>query len=453
MRDNLAMSQAESGQSDAEDKRAARESAGDPESAVGPALPIGRSDRFIPVAPEDLIRELARESGERDGYVAVTEALTRIVDQEACAFERGLERAYRAFDPDREVVHAGGTATVDRDALLDRLAHLLDKANYTKLGDAEIEAAVKAAHSHGLRVKIRPERVESLQIWIRGRSMVETKRRTVRRPIKGERRALDAFSRLVVIAQLKDDPHITIKLFRQIPIADVEALLPHAEVSMNWFDRAKVLGGGAGTLGATAMKVLKVGAAAATGKLIWVVGVGFVVLTARSVMGYRSTRQQRDSQRTQHLYFQNMASNTAVIHRLVGMVASEELKEAVLAYLLCREHERRGSTLTQKGLQEYTENWLMERFDVDVAFDLPDALETMSRLGLWRDEARLLVKPPSEALALLDEHWRDRRSVTYHDQRAAATNRNDARKDDSNTTGSARHTQPKAPETHEARNP
>jgi hypothetical protein len=390
--------------------------------SVGPELPLCQNDRFIPVAPEDLIDALTSAchgSDEASAFAEVAEALTRIVDQEASAFERGLERAYRTFDPDREVIQIEGAAAVDRDILLDRLAHLLDKANYTRLGEAEIKAAVSAANSHGLRVKIRPDRLDSLQIWIRGRSVVKTHRRTVRKPIKGETRDLDAFSRLVVVAQLKDDPHITIKLFRQIPIADVEALLPHAEVSMNWIDRAKVFGGGAGTLGATALKVLKIGATfTALGKLVWVIGFGFVLITVRSFMGYRSTRQQRDSQRTQHLYFQNIASNTAVVHRLVAMVASEELKEAVIAYAVCRDFEQRGEQLTREGLKSHVEKWLADRFGVEVRFDLPDALETMTRLELWRDESRLLVKAPRDALALLDEHWRDRRSIGYHDASA-----------------------------------
>ena len=52
------------------------------------------------------------------------------------------------------------------------------------------------------------------------------------------------------------------------------------------------------------------------------------------------------------------------------------------------------------------ETWLKDTFDVDVDFEVDDALGKLDRLGLLtRDGERLSVPPPDETLARLDRLW------------------------------------------------
>ena len=152
-------------------------------------------------------------------------------------------------------------------------------------------------------------------------------------------------------------------------------------------------------------------------KLIWVIGIGLIVITVRGILGYRSTRMRRDSQRTQNLYYQNLANNAAVLHRLCDAVESEELKEAVLAYAFCSGPDAQRITSPQT-LADAVERYLADTLGCTVNFDIDDAIETMTRLGLWRDSDTLTPRDPETAVSLLDKHWRERRSLRYHESNA-----------------------------------
>ncbi|MFQ5806200.1 MAG: DUF3754 domain-containing protein [Phycisphaerae bacterium] len=378
-------------------------------------------DRFVPIRAGELIAALA-EDAERfgfdpAGFRPAADALEDVIEQEAAAFARELADLYAAFNPDRDTWPLQAREAVRTPEacaeLSRRLVYLLEKANFERLSQAQIEAAVRAANSHGLRVRLHPERVDDLAIWVRGRGSVERDHRTWRHPVRGESRTLSVFRRLVVVARLRDDPHVLIKMFKDIPVEDVEALLPHAEIGMSWRDRVLLVGGGAGTLGSTASKVfgLLKGVAVLT-SLLWVVLVGAAMLTYRTFMGYRRARTNRDSQRTRHLYYQNLSNNGAALHTLVSMIAQEELKEAVLAYAFCHTPGERSWTPADLGTR--VAGYLSERFSVRVDFDAPDAVESLTRLNLFRSTLALRVVPCHEAEQRLRQHWSARRSADYH---------------------------------------
>ena len=62
----------------------------------------------------------------------------------------------------------------------------------------------------------------------------------------------------------------------------------------------------------------------------------------------------------------------------------------------------------QADLDRTIEAWLKSAFELDVDFEVDDALAKLDRLGpLRRDGERLSVPPPGEALAQLDKVWDD----------------------------------------------
>jgi hypothetical protein len=136
------------------------------------------------------------------------------------------------------------------------------------------------------------------------------------------------------------------------------------------------------------------------------------MLSYRTFMGYRRARSNRDSQRTRHLYYQNLSNNGAALHALVSMIAQEELKEAVLAYAFC--HQPGEQSWTAETLAVRVSGYLSERFEVAVDFDALDATESLTRLNLWRETVALRVVPCGEAVERLRKHWHARRSLDYH---------------------------------------
>jgi hypothetical protein len=202
-----------------------------------------------------------------------------------------------------------------------------------------------------------------------------------------------------------------IKLFKDIPEEDVEALLPHAEISMTWLDRAFMFSGGLGAIGSTTMKVLS-GGLLVFSRVLWTLSFGLGILAWRVIHGYRRTRMQRDSQRTKHLYYQNLSNNLGSIYTLVSLISQEELKEAGLAYFICATADPPIQSVGD--LKSRCESLLTVRFGSPVDFDVADAVHTLDRLKLWSDRGTWRVHPPPMAACQLDAHSIERRKEMHH---------------------------------------
>lgn len=388
-------------------------------SRIGIELP---DDRYIPLRMDDLAAAIAADE-ETFGAAArelaeVGEVLERVVGRETVCFSRALERCYAPVNPDRDTIAVDEHA-VDLDdtraTLEAMLSYLFDKANFERLDASQLRAAIATASSHGMAIRVVPEKVESIAIHVRGRTVKPLWLRTFRHPWKGETREVDLYRRLAVVFRMRGSEHVSLKLFREIPVADVEALLPHAEVRMSTFDRVKILGGGLGALGGVAWKafiVLAKGAVFAS-HFIWAVIAAFLGLSVRSFFGYRRARYVRTAQMTHNLYYQNVANNAGVLDLLVTSTADEELKEVILAYgLLVADHGRR---ITQPAhLGRAAEQWLAGAFGTAVDFDVTDALESLDRFALWSDRAAFRVLPPQRARMHLETLWRERITEDYH---------------------------------------
>ena len=379
-------------------------------------------DRFIPVRAEDLAEVLSRDSqtfGEHAGALrAIAEAVTLVIDQEVGAFERELSHAYAPFNPDRDTLVMPGDEPSgedgEADGVMDMLENLLWQANFEEMDDDQVIAAIQAANTHGMRIRLDPERVRILRVWVRGHGTATQWRRTWRRPWKKESFEVPVLKRLVVAVRMKASPHVMLKLFKEIPISDLESLLPHAKVKMSPREMVKLAATGSGTIWTLAFKIITTGLAAA-GQILYLVAAPLAALTWKTFSGYKRAIKDRDSERTKNLYFQNLANNASAIHMLATVVAQSEVKEALLAYAFCVAHELEGErdALADK-LDRVVEAYLKAKFDVDVNFDMPDALETMDRLALWEDRDRLRVVPPEQALGVLEAHRLERRSAGYH---------------------------------------
>lgn len=282
-------------------------------------------DRFIPVRASELIPQLCADAG-RFGLDAqmvggLAQVFQDVIEQEAGAFERALADVYALVNPDRDTqlpadVAQRRTPDLYR-SLHTQLTYLLRKANFRRLDAVQVDRAICTAKAYGLRIRLNPERIERLEVWVRGRGATTQCGRSWRHPFHGIVAEIPLYRRLAVVARLRNDPHVLIKLFKDIPEAGVEALLPHAEVAMDWRDRLLVFGGGAGALGSSAGKILGfVKGVVFLSQLAWVLLVGFAGLAVRAFFGYRRARASRDSRRTQHLYFQNLANNAGRCRRL-----------------------------------------------------------------------------------------------------------------------------------------
>ncbi|MBL4685983.1 MAG: DUF3754 domain-containing protein [Nannocystaceae bacterium] len=380
-------------------------------SRAGLHLP---NDRFIPVRSEDLVEAILEQSDRfpqvTDHMEALCREMDRVIVQETTAFQRFIGRRYDAVNPARETK---AVRPAPNDAALaelqQMLGYLIEKANYEHLDKAEIEATIKAAKSHGMQIRTDPDRLERLELYVRGQAEQEQRKRSIRSPIRGKKRVVEVFQRLVVVFQFKGEPTLNLKLFRDIPVADVEALLPHAEAVMSLFDRFKVAAGSAGAFGGIAWKIAA--GTAIFGQLAWAGIVALCGLSIRAFFGYRRARHTRASQMTHNLYYRIVANNAGVLELLLGSIGQEELKEAVLGYTLLL---HRPDLTTDTDLEVAASQWLKETFGVTVDFDARDAIETLDRFELWADRDQLVPVSPAQAHQRLTVHWRDAASERYH---------------------------------------
>lgn len=377
--------------------------------------------RFIPVRADELASAIESDDetfGPTHGHTdRLRRALDAVIDQEVTAFHEHMDAAYVALNPDADTNVAALTDEEEdraEESLLRALRYMLGKANFTELSDVEIDEAIRAGSSYGVRVRIDPDRVEHLSLHVRGHGTGTVMRTHRWKRWRTVPFGVPVYRRLIVVARVRGETGIRLKLFRDIPQRDVENLLPHAEIEMTLFDHLQVFGGGVGALGGAATKVFAAitGGAIAATQLLWALVIGLGGLAMKSFLGFRRKKKIRTSMRTQHLYDRNLANNASVLHAVLRMIHQEELKEVLLAYCLL------ASPTTPTGSDEevdaHAEQWIWAAFDARVDFDAPDALETITRFNLWADRGERSVVSLEEAIDRLEAHWRERRTADYH---------------------------------------
>ncbi len=377
-------------------------------------------NRFIPVGSDDLIEYISADTktfGADSSQIGlVSNWLVRILEQEKSAFERILTRTYARINPDRETIDVlNGDPPGDSEFKLlnSKVQHMLEKANFEQLSDDQVKTALEAGSTHGIKVKLDEESLEEMSIWVRGRSTAPYHRRTLKHPIKGETSTVQIFNRLALITRPASEDNVQIRLFKDIPIRDVEALLPNANVSMGLRDAVMMVGSGAGAVWTVVAKVLAVGLVAAS-QLLWVIALPLAGLFWKVFSGYRRAIRDRDSNRAKHLYFQSLGANRSAIHLISFMICEEEIKEAVLLYTFCLDAENDGRITSESAIKDEIEKYLLDLTEIEVDFDIEDAIETVTRFDLWKDRDSLHVISIEEASSKLENHCHQGLSRNYH---------------------------------------
>ena len=101
----------------------------------------------------------------------------------------------------------------------------------------------------------------------------------------------------------------------------------------------------------------------------------------------------------ENIYYRNINNNAGVFDYLIGTAEDQETKEAALAYHFIR---TAPSAPTATELAGRIEAWLAENFEVNLDFEVANALAKLDRFGLLRREGeRLFVSPLDAAIAAI----------------------------------------------------
>lgn len=214
-----------------------------------------------------------------------------------------------------------------------------------------------------------------------------------------------------------------IKLFQNVPKADLEMLFPNSEVRMKTIDKL-IIGIPAAASG-IAVVATKLGASILLiGSIIafWLgirekevmieqrhlvaLAVGLATLGGfmfRQVNKFKNRKIRFMKALAESLYFKNLDNNVGVFHHLIDAAEEEEFKEAVLAYYFLLTEDR---DLTRAQLDAAVESWFKTKHNCRINFEIADALRKLERLDLVsRDGDIIRCKSLNDAKRQLDMIW------------------------------------------------
>lgn len=395
--------------------------------------------RYIPVRKRALLDAITAHPGLAPGEGGKLADLARrialIFHVEFFAKRDQLKDAYVRFSPEqpgRGAVPADGQA---RDAFFADLHGVLMAANFRELAPDELDGAARDSAGR-VRAKVKvPEQVfDEVRFYVRGR---HTRRIRVRKLFGLRKTRADAalFDDVVFAAALNPDlpkralratrlrpGAVYLKLFRDIPIADLRSLYPNARVVMGLQDQLilgvpavvggvpiliniipalsvllVVLGAYLGISGTVEEDAVKQALAALSGLGALA---GFMM---RQWVKYERQKLKYQKQVSDNAYFNMVNTNAGFFDALIGASEDSEVKEACLAYAFLRLAE---GPLSEAELDARIERWLAETFRINVDFEIDDALRKLRRLELIDEDARgLRAVPLDDALARAEAAW------------------------------------------------
>ena len=394
--------------------------------------------RFIPFRRHDIVEMCLQEVGlaqSEPDFRRLAQMLAQIFHFEFHALLEALEASYTDLDPDVDTRRVDVPRGNEQRPFVELLDGLLEKANYERISKADLNQALNESSLFKIRLHVDFTDFAEVSLFARGQSQ-----RSEVLPTwfgLGSRHIeFTNFDRVVVFLKIRDDyqnptPELShcragatlLKLFRNVPRADLEMLFPNTRVRMRLMDKlfigvpALVSGGIVFTTKLGASLVL-------LGSLFgyWLglhdqpaelnqAGVMVLLAGAATLAGYLwkqfsnfKNRKIRFMQAlTQNLYFKNLDNNAGVFLRLINDAEAEESKEALLAYYFLLISP---GALTRAELDRQIESWFEARWDCSIDFEVGDALQKLRRLGLVVESAgELTAVDLVSAIGLLDKRW------------------------------------------------
>lgn len=402
-------------------------------------------ENYLPVRKHDLVDLCADDSrlsaADRPAFRDFCRILESVFHFEFHSELQKLKQHHAPFDPDADTVPLQDLAPDERKAhqagLIESFERLLQAANYDRVAESTLEASLHGESLFKVRLTVDFDDFEELLLFRRGRTEREATVRTWG-GLRSKTITFLNFSRVVLLVRFRPQEHFdgqkrrdlpfqpgatVIKMFRDVPAADLEMVFPNTAVRMKPLD--KLLIGVPAAIGGILVVATKLlGTLFLLGALFafWLglreepvvldqaalvaLAVGFGTFGAfiwKQVTRFKTRKILFLKALSESLYFKSLDNNAGVFHRLIDDAEEEEGKEAILAYwYLLTSSEPMAADDIDRGI----EAWLQERTGRDVDFEVHDATAKLERLGLvTKSGDKLAPLPLAEAKAVLDRTW------------------------------------------------
>jgi len=403
--------------------------------------------RFIPFQKNDLIRLCIQERSlnetDIDDFKSVCDLVNSLFHFQFHRHLETLKHCYSPVNPDADtqtVFPVSETEKQQREAkLIIELKALLDAANFEEITRADLDRALLEESLFKIRLQVDFDDFEHILFFRRGES---TQQETLVSWFGLSKKDITFknYERVVIYVKYKDKAYFDqqgrqdlfftpgstlIKLFQNIPSADLEMLFPNTEVRMKTID--KIMIGVPAAVGGIIMLVTKLGATLLlTGALVafWLgLNDDPVVLDQKSLLGlaagfgtlggflwkqfnnFKNRKIKFMKTLADNLYFKNLDNNTGVFHRLIDAAEQEEGKEIILAYYFLL---KAGKALTAEELDIDIELWFQHKQNAPIDFDVPDAIRKLTELDMVEKQGEhYQARPLKQVKIKLNQVWDD----------------------------------------------
>nr|WP_082708886.1 TMEM143 family protein [Marinobacterium profundum] len=402
--------------------------------------------RFIPYRKKDLLSWCLQDLGRQPEALAQKVSdfarfgtlLNSVYHHDFRSLVEGLKDSYAALDPDADtrritvIPHAGKDSGPGFAALL---GELLEKANYEVITQADLNQALAESSLFKISLQVDFGDFCEVLLFCRGEARRTEKVSSCFGLIRREIEFVN-YDRVVLYLRFRDDygqqgnapagckaGSTLLKLFQNVPKADLEMLFPNTHVRMRTID--KLLIGVPALISGGIVLTTKLGASLVVlGSLLgfWLglhqqpveinEAVIMALLAGAGALGgylwkqfntFKNRKLQFMQALMQNLYFKNLDNNAGVFHRLADDAEEEEFKEAMLAYYQL--------LIAEKGLSRAElDTRIEQRFAAELGctldFEIDDALHKLQSLALVQEVDGLLVAVSLEhANRLLNQRW------------------------------------------------
>jgi len=370
-----------------------------------------------------------------DGFRQLSYMLDQIFHFEFHRVIEALKNAYADLDPDTDTRRPDFPESEDDGSFISLLDGLLEKANYERVTESDLNRALSESSLFKIRLQVDFNDFSEVSLFARGQSV---RAETISTWFGLRRKTIEFinYERVVVYLRIRDDylrsnldsglcrPGATfLKMFRNVPRADLEMLFPNTRVGMRLMDKlligipAVVSGGIVLTtkLGASlvllgslfgywlgvrsqpvelnqAAVVALLAGAAALGGYLW-----------KQFSNFKNRKLRFLQALTQNLYFKNLDNNAGVFYRLANDAEEEESKEAILAYYFLLVS---SAPQTRVELDHNIETWFESEWNCQVDFEIDDALHKLLGLGLVEESGdQLNAVSVEQGIRILDQRW------------------------------------------------
>jgi hypothetical protein len=399
--------------------------------------------RYIPFRKHDIITMCAKEltKDQQTSFKQLCELLASLIHFQYHGTLESLKNNYAPFDPNSDTrlinsVTDEQKAQCQRDFAKD-FANVLNAANFEVITHQDLQDALNEESLFKVRLEVEFEDFEEVVFYRRGESQL-SETITSFWGLRKKPLHFTNYDRVAVFIRFKDkayfesknklpmgfEPSSTIvKLFQNVPKADLEMLFPNSEVRMRPID--KVIIGSSALIGGAVMLVTKLGASLLllfalfafwggfSDKVVTMTQQHFITLAIGiGVFGsfvfkewskFKNRKIKFMKALSDNLYFKNLDNNAGVFHTLIDAAEEEDIKEALLAYTFLLKSK---NGLSAHALDEQIETWFKSKYQCELDFEISDALEKLERMHLVTCTNTLYNAVNLErAKAILDERW------------------------------------------------